>query len=356
VRVIFTRFGYFGSLAPGNRAKRGAGIIKAIRELGPIDDAAFRDLVASGEPAVLRGQVADWPIVAEGRNGAPALARYLAAMDSGKPAGCVVGAPAIGGRFFYRTDMTGFNFGRRDATVSDAIAQLMRQADDPAPLALAMQSAPTDEVLPGFAKANPMPLLPEVRPRIWIGNAIHVATHYDSTDNIACVVGGRRRFTLFPPDQIANLYIGPLEMTPAGAPVSMVDADAPDLARYPRFAHALEAAQSAELAPGDALYIPYFWWHAVRSLDPLSVLINYWWSDVREAVPFVDALLHAILATRDLPPARRAIWKGMFDALVFESDPGAHLPEHVRGIFRPLTPEQRRELTAHLAQSLGSRT
>jgi hypothetical protein len=67
-------------------------------------------------------------------------------------------------------------------------------------------------------------------------------------------------------------------------------------------------------------------------------------------------LLHAILATRDLPPARRAIWKSMFDALVFqaEGDPVAHLPEAVRGIFGTLSPAQRRELSAHLAQSLAS--
>ena len=26
------------------------------------------------------------------------------------------------------------------------------------------------------------------------------------------------------------------------------------------------SAQTAELEPGDAIYIPYFWWHHVRSL------------------------------------------------------------------------------------------
>lgn len=336
----------------------GSGIIQAIGEFGPVDAEAFRAIVASGEPAVLRGLVADWPAAAAGRDGGAELARYLSALDCGKPAGCVVGMPAIHGRFFYRGDMQGFNFGRRDAAVGDVIGQLLRQAGDAEPLAIAMQSAPVDEVLPGFADANPMPLLPGVRPRIWIGNAIQVATHYDSTDNIACVIGGRRRFTLFPPEQIANLYIGPLEMTPAGAPVSMVDAEKPDLARYPRFAQALEAARTAELAPGDALYIPYFWWHAVRSLDPLSVLVNYWWNDVREEMPPVDALLHAILALGALPPARRAIWKGMFDHLVFhtEGDPVAHLPEAVRGVFGGLAPERKRELAAHLARSLGSRS
>jgi hypothetical protein len=38
-----------------------------------------------------------------------------------------------------------------------------------------------------------------------------VQTHFDLPSNIACVVGGLRRFTLFPPEQLPNLYVGPLE-------------------------------------------------------------------------------------------------------------------------------------------------
>jgi hypothetical protein len=339
--------------------RQGSRIIKAIREFGALDADMFRAMIAKGQPAVMRGLVGDWPAVAEGKRGSAALARYLGTFDSGAVAGCVVGTPMIGGRFFYREDMTGFNFGRREARVTHVVDQLLQQAGSDAPLAIAMQSASIDAVLPGFAEANVVRLLPAgVRPRIWIGNAIQVATHYDSNDNLACVVGGRRRFTLFPPDQIANLYVGPLEMTPAGAPVSMVDVGAPDLDRYPRFAEALEAATRAELAPGDAIYIPYFWWHAVRSLDPLSVLVNYWWNDVQENASPVDALLHAILAMSGQSAERRAIWQGTFDHLVFHAngDPVAHLPEAVRGVFGILSAEQRGELTAHLARSLGQRS
>jgi hypothetical protein len=331
--------------------------MKAIPEIGPLDREDFATtVVAAGRPAVLRGQFKDWPLVAAGRNGPAELARYLAGFDSGKPAGCIVGRPEIRGRFFYRDDMTGFNFGRRDASVGKLVSQLLNQATEPAPLAIAMQSAMVDEVLPGLADANPMPLLDaRVRPRIWIGNAIEVATHYDSNDNLACVVGGRRRFTLFPPGQISNLYIGPLEMTPAGTPVSMVSVETPDFDRYPRFAAALEDAETAELEPGDALYIPYFWWHSVRSLDPLSVLVNYWWNDVEADLSPVDAMLHAILALRDLPPERRAIWKGVFDHLVFhtDGDPVAHLPPEARGALGPIPPEQRGELIRFLAEAFA---
>ena len=92
--------------------------------------------------------------------------------------------------------------------------------------------------------------MPPIVPRLWLGNAIRVATHYDLMENIGVVVAGRRRFTLFPPDQLANLYMGPLELTPAGTPVSLVDPDAPDLARFPRFARRSRTRRPRRSSPG----------------------------------------------------------------------------------------------------------
>ena len=62
---------------------------------------------------------------------------------------------------------------------------------------------------------------------LWMGSKTNVAAHFDSSDNIACVIHGKRRFTLFPPDQIKNLYIGPLDRTPAGQSISLVDFEKP---------------------------------------------------------------------------------------------------------------------------------
>ncbi len=329
--------------------------MRAMGEYGPVNAGKFAEIAAAARPVVLRGQVVSWPAVAAAQAGL--LDRYLRDQASTRAAPCVVGLPSLKGRFFYREDMRGMNFGRRDAPLGEVLDQLQQQADAAEPLALAMQSAPTDLVLPGFADANRLDLLPEsVRPRIWIGNRIHVATHYDSNDNIACVVGGRRRFTLFPPDQAENLYIGPLELTPAGTPVSMVDVDAPDLASYPRFANALDSALTAELAPGDAIFIPYLWWHSVRSLDPLSVLVNYWWSALPEVLSPVDALLHALVALRAQPESRRAAWRALFDHLVFDDAAAVHLPIAARGVSGDLTDDERQQVVQQLARKLSGRS
>lgn len=323
----------------------------ALPERGPAAPDELTQIVAAAYPVVLRAQVAAWPAVDAARTGV--LSGYLRGFASSQPVPCAVGHPSIGGRFFYRSDFAGMNFGRREAP----LAELLDQLDATAPLALAMQSAPVDTVLPGFAEANPFPLIGDrARPRIWIGNQVRVATHYDSHDNLACVVGGRRRFTLFPPEQAANLYPGPLEMTPAGTPVSMVDPDAPDLARYPRFVEAQDAALTAELSPGDAIFIPYLWWHAVESRDPLSVLVNYWWSDAAEPFLPADTLLHALATFRNLPDSRRRAWRALFATLVFDDDAGVHLPDHARGVYAPRDKAELAAIAQHLAQRLNERS
>lgn len=312
---------------------------RPIAERGPVDPAGFADILAAARPVVLRAQVADWPIVREANAGGAAVAAYLKGFAPQRPVVALFGQPGGGGRFFYNADLTGFNFDKGQGRLEDFLDHLLGAANDPDAPSTAVQSEPVPELLPGFTAQNPMPLLPGVAPRIWLGNRIRVAPHFDLQENIACCAAGRRRFTLFPPDQIANLYPGPMELTPAGTPVSMVDPLAPDVARFPRYVEAAREAESAVLEAGDALYIPYCWWHGVEALDPVSILINYWWVEGRAeglGGPY-DALLHALLAYRHLPPRHRDIWRKMLDYYVFEEagDPAAHLPEHARGVLGP---------------------
>ncbi|MET0309291.1 MAG: cupin-like domain-containing protein [Sphingomonas sp.] len=314
------------------------------------------EILPAGRPVVLRGAVSGWPVIAAGRSSPAALSAYLRRFDAGLPVRAMLGPPGIEGRFFYDADLTGFNFRADQVTLAAALDLLLNALDDARPTALALQSVPVRANLPGFETDNAMPLLSEApEPRVWIGNRVTVAAHHDPSENIACVVAGRRRFTLFPPDQVANLYPGPFERTPAGPTISMVDFRAPDLTRYPRFADAMATAQSAELEPGDALYIPYLWWHHVQSIDAMNMLVNYWWTPPGDHAGHpIQALLHAMVAVKNLPGAHRQSWRALFDHYVFQDHgaPGAHLPIDRRGIQGALDPELMHRVRVAIAETL----
>jgi hypothetical protein len=325
---------------------------QTVREWHNVDRTLFEaEILPLGQPAVLRGLVADWPAVRSGD-----AAAYLRRFDLNRPCQAIFGAPSIRGRFFYSDDMRGFNFERREPMLGALLEQLLATCAEVDPPAIAIQALGIPETLPGFAAENHLNLLDAVAPRMWMGNRVTTACHYDMLRNIACVVAGRRRFTVFAPDQVANLYMGPFEFTPAGAPVSMVDFAAPDFDRFPRFAQALEAAQVAELGPGDAFDLPYMWWHQVESLERFNLLVNYWWNPAEAVPPPVAAMVLGLLAIRDLPAEQRDAWRAMFDNFVFRrhGDPVAHLPPHAQGALGPIDETRGRAIREGLAMGLMS--
>ncbi|WP_126942465.1 cupin-like domain-containing protein [Xanthomonas sp. BRIP62418] len=314
-------------------------------------------MLRSTTPLVLRALVRDWPLAQAGASSAQAAAAYLRGFDRGEAVVAQVGPPEIDGRFFYNADMSGFNFRPERVPLNVVLETLLRDLHNPQPPAIYVGSTTLDTYLPGLRAHNPI-ALPQREPlaSIWIGNRTRIAAHQDLPDNLACVVAGRRRFTLFPPQQLANLYIGPLDLTPAGQPVSLVDIAAPDLQRFPRYAQALEHALVAELEPGDALFIPSMWWHHVQALTPFNVLVNFWW---RQSPAYMDspmnALMLALLTMRDLPAEQRAIWQDVFDHYVFDADEdtAAHVPESARGVLAPMDEARARSLRARLLQRLN---
>ena len=335
--------------------------LPALPEWHGVTRARFEaEILPRNEPAILRGLVADWPAVAHGRESPLATAQYLAEFDSGVTATALMTRPEEEGRIFYDATMAGFNFLRSTRTVTQVLEQVLRYAEFERSPAVAMQSAPIANCLPGFASENTMPLLDAiVSPLIWFGTAITTPAHFDESHNIACCVAGRRRFTLFPTDQIANLYVAPIEHTPAGMPMSLVDFAKPDFERFPRFREALAHARVAELAPGDAIYMPPLWWHHVQSLEPLNMLVNYWWA--RTAPGYarppsaLDSLLHVVATLRSLPPAQREAWRTIFEHYVFdtERDVAGHIPPERRSLLGGLTADQHAQLRAFLVQRLS---
>ena len=313
-------------------------------------------VLTSTQPLVLRGLVSDWPMVTAANQSLSAATTYLQSFDSGKPLSAMTGSPEINGRIFYNSDLTGFNFEYQRMQLSEVLQSLHDYSALSSPPTLYVGSTNIDNWLPGFNVDNRL-ALDEQDPMvsIWICNQSRIAAHYDFPSNIACCVAGRRRFTLFPPDQLKNLYVGPIDQTPAGQPISLVDFTSPDYAQYPKFHEALQTAQVVELEPGDALLIPSMWWHHVESLDNINVLVNYWW----RSTPYylggpLNVLQHGILGLRDLPAEQRQVWQQIFEHYVFnpQEEDMAHIPTHARGVLNSIDEHTAMQLRTLLADKL----
>ena len=333
------------------------GHVGHVREIAAEDGRLPDEMLRADTPYIVRGLATDWPLVQAGRAGAAAADAYLRRFYRDATVNAMLGPPDIGGRFFYNDTITGFNFHNARARLADVLDELALQRDRPDPGAIYVGSASVDAALPGLRAENDIDLgARDALASIWIGNRTVVATHYDLPDNLAVVAVGERRFTLFPPDQLHNLYVGPLDFNPAGQAISLVDVRNPDLARYPRYADALAHAQVAELGPGDALFIPSMWWHHVEALSAFNVLVNYWW---RQSPDYMDtptnALMLALLTMRELPPAQRRAWQEIFRHYIFEPDEAslAHLPDNARYALAPLDDDGARVLRGQLLRRIN---
>lgn len=323
------------------------------------DELPLQELLEAGEPAVLKGLVRDWQLVHAGLRSAGDAIGYLKSFYNGRPVGFSFGEPQIAGRPFYNEDFTQLNCVVRKERLDEVLSQIEAHLGDATPPTYYVASLLVDGVLPGFRAGNDVDLARhgvEAPPSIWIGNRTIASCHYDAPNNLACCAVGRRRFTLFPPDQIFNLYPGPLEPTPGGQAVSVVDFANPDFDRYPRFREALAAGQSAELGPGDAIFIPSMWWHHVEGLSPFNTLVNYWWSSSPKFIPTpMHTLYQAIWSLRDRPEREKQAWRNVFEYYVFGRSElaGEHLPQQARGPLDPITEDMARQIRARLINNLN---
>jgi hypothetical protein len=335
-------------------------IFDQIRPVAERDFRANSDNVSalseSTAPVILRNFVSDWPVVSAAKTSDRALIDYLLQFDRGATVPVSAGPASLKGRMFYNEAFTGLNADKGNALFSTFLERVGRHGQETDPPLIYMASMDLDACVPGFDAHNSVNFGETVPlASIWIGTRSRIAAHNDLPMNIACVAAGRRRFTLFPPNETANLYPGPFELTPAGRPISLVDFHAPDFERFPRFRDAIDVAQLAELSAGDAIFIPSMWWHHVEATSGVNVLVNYWWRDVpRHLGTPQDALNHALLSLRDLPPSDRRIWKDIFDHYVFgdKSDATDHIPEHARGILNPIDEDMAARVRAFLRNRL----
>ena len=323
----------------------------------------YQMLMDNLEPVILKGAVRDWELVQAGLESNEAAIAYLKRFYTGLKVAAFYGAPELKGRFFYDETATQMNFDSARVPLDEVLDQIQAHLGDAQPPAFYVGSTTLDLFLPGLRQAHNdllfnHPMFDQNPPlaSIWMGNPTLVSAHYDAPNNMACCVAGQRRFTLFPPSQIANLYPGPLEPTPGGQVISMVDFANPDLARFPNFPEAIKHGQIAVLEPGDLLFYPSMWWHQVEATKPFNILVNYWWNTSPKYMGTpMNALEHALLSLRDRPDHEKQAWKAVFDYYIFgdNEQARAHLPPEAWGKLGQIDDMAARQMRASLLQKLN---
>jgi tRNA wybutosine-synthesizing protein 3 len=125
--------------------------------------------------------------------------------------------------------------------------------------------------------------------------------HYDALDNVLVQLSGRKRLLLFPPYAAGGLY---LQGSSSRIPTAMLNDPASAAeAGFVRYPDAHSHALSLQLGPGEGVFIPAFWAHAVVAEaddEKLSFALNFFWAD--DAAPSAGG----VYGNEDPPAAVRA--------------------------------------------------
>lgn len=173
-----------------------------------------------------------------------------------------------------------FSFKSQKALFPEFINQVKRCLEDPNLGTLYLQSTPIIDL---NNKLGPLNLFegfsPMSQPRFWIGTGNQFLTlHNDPYRNIIALFTGRKRVIMFPPEELPNIYPAPFDKRIGGVFASLVDVYNPDLAKFPLFSQALQKLKVAVVNPGEFLYMPPLWWHAVEG-EGFNVGLNCWFMD-----------------------------------------------------------------------------
>jgi hypothetical protein len=324
-----------------------------------------REVLAGYKPVLLKSLVSHWPLTKKSHASIDQTIDYLLSFYNGRKTLACKGDAKDKGRFFYNDDVSQLNYTSTRLGIDDVLNAIRDGIDNEQSDYYYIPSNPAESHFPGFMQENSIGIpvsddetnkQSQIIPNLWIGGKTTASCHYDVHKNVACCTTGKRRFTLFPPEQIQNLYPGPFEVTPGGPVISMVNFAEPDFEKHPRFRDALSTALTVELSPGDALFIPPLWWHHVEGLAPFNVLVNYWWDEApRYLGSPMNALHDAMLSIRDRSPLEKQAWKEVFDYYIF-SEPehsNEHLPEQAKGMLARLDEDTARRLRSLVINRLN---
>ncbi len=247
------------------------------------------EFASRGEPRVFRNLVSDWPAL---KWTFPDLVPHL-------PDRPLRGSGADD----YGLTARGHELRR------EGISKLLSSSDDGADGARVDWLFDLIGELPELLPDMPPPAVAPstFRYRMFLGRNTASHGHYHSYQHaLLCQVHGTKRIRLHPPADIRVLYPDPLTRETHGGGSSAVDFDRPDLTRFPKMSrsHPFEAV----LGPGDALFIPIHWWHAVYGTGATLSVSLFWLARLRE-YRFPQPGLRALAARLrwDMFPRLRAV-------------------------------------------------
>jgi hypothetical protein len=111
-----------------------------------------------------------------------------------------------------------------------------------------------------------------LRSMVFIGpTGVVSPLHQDLPENLYVMVNGVKRITLFKPSD--SVY--PNSRLSNLPNHSQIDAEQPNFEKFPKLINAQPYV--VDLKAGETLFIPSFWWHHLRNLEP-SFAVNFWWS------------------------------------------------------------------------------
>ena len=173
-----------------------------------------------------------------------------------------------------------FSFKNQKALFPEFINQVKSYLKNPGAGTLYLQSTVIEALnntlgcLDLFEGFNPVS-----QPRFWIGTGNQfVGLHNDPFRNIIALFAGQKRVIMFPPEELPNIYPAPFDKRAAGVITSLVNAYNPDLKKFPLFKQALKRVKIAVINPGEFLYMPPLWWHAVEA-EGFNAGLNCWFYD-----------------------------------------------------------------------------
>lgn len=124
------------------------------------------------------------------------------------------------------------------------------------------------------------------RTAFWLGPAgTGTRLHYDPYDNILAVIRGRKRFHLFPPCDVNQMY--PFPAFSRWGHFSRVDPTHVDRDRFPNWPH--HHRIECEIQAGEILFLPHGWWHQVEN-ETQVIALNFFY-----AVPYLQCFTRPLL-------------------------------------------------------------